>query len=913
MNPQEFPHAFDPLTVAQTLGVDATLGLSATEASDRLTLYGKNTLQSIRQRSAWRIFVEQFFSIIIALLAAAAIIAVVTGDMVEAVSIIVVLILNALVGFFTEWQAGRALDALHRQTHTTARVCRDGQEREISAEDLLPGDVVILNAGERVPADGRILTAANLFVEESALTGESTTVEKSTQAVAVDAPLAERHCMLYLGTTIATGRGVLLVTATGVNTELGRIGRLVADAPNEATPLEQKLNKLGRSLVYIVLVVAAVIFFAGWLHGESWWMMMEVAISLAVAAVPEAMPAVTTLILALGVLRMAREQAIVRRLPAVETLGSTTVICTDKTGTLTENRMTVREYFLANGKKIRLDDAQAFADAQANDAEKVPPANHLQACEAANFGDAVLLRALRVSALCNEASFVQEASGQLQTIGDPTETALLLAAHKLGMNLQSERREFVKMVEIPFDATSKRMITIHKNSFGESFAAMKGAPATVLQACANYAKDAAEIVPIDEATRKFFLQANEKMADEALRVLALAEKRFDNKEAIDAIVGSAVAQNQTDFTFLGFVGMIDPPRAEVPEAIRKAQAAGIRIVMMTGDQLNTAQAIARELHLSGDEELHALHARDLAGADHKSIARLARTVNVFARVSPEDKLRIVDALKRVGEIVAVTGDGVNDAPALKRADIGIVMGLRGTDVAKEAADIVLADDNFATIIKAIEGGRTVYANIIKFVHLMFSKNFGAVIVIFTAIIAGLPLPLLPLQILWMNLVTDAIPAFALAVEPASKGVMQKQPLALQTLLSRPFLILIGWQGFVLAAISLAAYIWALQVYGEGSHAQTIALFSLVSVQLGHMFNCRSRTHSAFTDLFINPFLWLAAIFVVLLQLAAVYIKPLARVLALTQPNAADWLVFGASFILPIVIVELAKLFARSRK
>ena len=882
-----FPYAVDVVTILQAHVVNPAVGLKADEVLTRRREFGANALQTIRQRSWVSILLDQFLSLIIALLAAAALIAWATGDTVEALAIAFVLVFNGLVGFATEWQAGRALDALRRQSRTTARVRRDGKELELDATDLVPGDVVILNAGDGVPADARLLEASNLRIEESALTGESATVEKNITPVSKDALLAERHAMLYLGTAVVAGRGVAIVTATGTDTELGKIGKLVASAPNETTPLKRRLDELGRRLVYAVLAIGAIVMLTGWWRGESLWLMAEVGISLAVAAIPEALPAVTTLILALGVLRMARQNAIVRRLPAVETLGSATIICTDKTGTLTENRMTVRDYFLASGEVVKLTPEMP-----------VPENNEL------------LTRALRISVLCNEASFNQQETDEAQTVGDPTETALLVAAHKTGMDIVQTRLDYPKLSEIPFAAVTKRMLTLHQTKEGVRLVALKGGPSAVLDICTQYAADGNNILPLDEAARKTFLVANEAMAERGLRVLALAEKRLNHNDEAEI----SDARMMEGYCFLGFVGMSDPPRAEVPAALASARQAGIRVVMLTGDQINTARAIAKELRLNGAAEPRALHARDLIGADHALLAQLADSTDVFARVSPEDKLNIVAALQQAHEIVAVTGDGVNDAPALKRADIGIAMGKRGTEVAKEAADMVLADDNFATIIKAVAGGRTIYANIIKFVHLMFSKNLAAVIAIFVAIVVGWPLPLLPLQILWLNLVTDIFPALALALEPSGAEVMQRPPRSSQAaLLSRPFVILILWQAVMLAAIILAGYAWALRTYGGGAHARTVALLTLVGVQLGHTFNCRSRTRSAFADLFSNPFLWLAAAIVMGLQLLAIYLPPLARVLATTPLTKADFVVTVIAISLPILIVEAAKFIAQRKR
>jgi Ca2+-transporting ATPase len=669
---------------------------------------------------------------------------------------------------------------------------------------------------------------------------------------------------------------------TGTNTELGRVGRLVASSIKERSPLETHLAKLGQRLVYIVLAIALVVMFAGWLRGDGLWMMVEVGISLAVAAVPEGLPAVTTLILALGVLRMARQRAIMRRLPAVETLGSTTVICADKTGTLTENRMTVREYYLSDGRMLQVDE---------------------DGCSVS--GDELLERALRIGVLCNEAAFRADGKADAITVGDPTETALLVVADALVLDVTHERALHPKLAEQPFHASTKRMTTLHRRLDGQHFAALKGAPGVVLEACSTYETSGSIVCPMRPEDRARFEAINERMADRALRVLALAVKHFDGE--VSSLSDETL---ESGYTFLGLVGMIDPPRPGVAEAIKHARIAGIRTVMLTGDQMNTGRAIARELGLGGDEP-RALHARELIGADQKQLAELARSTDVFARVSPEDKLRIVEALQQAGEVVAVTGDGVNDAPALKRANIGIAMGQRGTEVAKEAADMVLADDNFATIVRAVEGGRAIYANITKFVHMMFSHNLGEVLVIFTAIVAGFPLPLLPLQILWMNLVTDVFPALALAVEPASPDIMKQRPRdASRPLLSTRLLILISWQGMMIAAITLTAYIWALGLYGPGAHARTIALFALIGAQLGHMFNCRSRTRSAFTGLLRNPFIWIATAIVVGLQLLAVYVSPLARVLDTVEPSQTDWLVIVACSFAPIALVELTKVVTR---
>jgi Ca2+-transporting ATPase len=871
----ETAHSLPVDDVVERLRSSRESGLSSETARERLREKGANELARSEGMPAWRIFIGQFSSIVVWLLMAAAAVALFTDNLLESVAILVVLLLNAFFGFLIEWQAGRALDALRKATRSTSRVRRDGRESLIDSTEIVIGDLIVLSAGDRVPADARLIEAVRVRTDESTLTGESVAVEKSAEPTRDDVSLAERHSMIYLGSTVVSGRALAVVTATGNGTELGKVGQLLQETADTKTPLERRLAHLGKILVYIVLAIAVVVMAAGLLRGSNWWLMAEVSISLAVAAVPEGLPAVTTLILALGVLRMARRSAIVRHLAAVETLGSTTVICTDKTGTLTENRMTVVEIYLADDRYLDL--GNGSPDHSAAD-------------------DQLLLRLLRVAVLCNEAVYE---SKEKQFIGDPTETALLAAADEFGVEIACEQAKHRKVSEIPFDTSTKRMVTVFDD--GRHFISMvKGAPAVVIDA-SKYAAHGEELVTLNDDERKRLLETNEQMASRSLRVLAFAEKVLQGEHDDEPDLG---------YTFLGLIGMLDPPRPEAAAAVRDAHEAGIRVVMLTGDQVPTAQAIARDLGL-GSGDVFALHSRDLAEADPSKLAELARKALVFARVSPEDKLNIVKALQETGEIVAVTGDGVNDAPALKQADIGIAFGGRGTDVAKEAADIVLTNDNFSTIVAAIEGGRTIYANIVKFVHLMFSQNLGEIIVILGAIILNLPLPLLPLQILWINLVTDIFPALALALEPSGVATMSRPPRSpKETFLSGPFLLLISWQGVMLGTLSLGAYYWALGNYGEGSHARTVAMLSLIGVQLGHLFNCRSRTKSVFQRPFSNPFLFLAVGLVVGLQILAIYVSPLASILDLVRPSSIDLKIVTAVSLAPILIVETTKLIAR---
>lgn len=836
------PYARPAAVIVEELSVDSSRGLTDAEVLQRRERFGANVVIRDASRSLWIIAARQFYSVVIALLAAAAAIAFVTRDVAEGVAIIGVLLINAVVGFIVEWRSERALESLRIQVRTSARVLRDGMQSNIDAEDLVPGDVILLDPGAHIPADARLLKTMALRVEEAALTGESAPVTKSADAVPADAPLAERTSMVFLGTLATAGRARAVVTATGDATELGKIGRLVRDIELQPTPLEQRLASLGRTLVWIVLGIGTVVAIAGVLRGNPLWAMIEVGISLAVAAVPEGLPAVTTLILSVGVLRMARRHAIVRKLPAVETLGSTTVICTDKTGTLTMNQLTVRRI-------------------EATDSHEL----------------------LRIGALCSDAVIEHGA-----TVGDPTEVALVAAATDAGIDVAGLRRTHRKVLEVPFDPATRHMVTVHETAGGNRLLALKGAPSVVLKMCSD----------LSTARVSELSAMNKQLASTGLRILAFAKSSDDQNLS-------------SGFTFLGFAALADPPRPAAAEAIARAHDAGIRIVMLTGDQVETARAIASELRLSSGRPPVVVHARELADRSDAEVTRLARETDVFARITPEDKLRVVDALRNAGEIVAVTGDGVNDAPALRRADIGVAMGKSGTDAARATADLVLTDDNLGTVVTAIEEGRTIYANITKFVHLLFSHNLGEVLMVFTAIIAGLPLPLLPLQILWMNVVTDIFPAFALALEPPQPRRMHGRRRR-GDLLNRSFLLLIGWQGAMLAAIALAAYVWALHTWGEGAHARTIALSALVAVQLGHTFNCRSRVMPAGAGIFDNIHLWAAAATVIGLQALAVRFRPLARLLDLAPLSATDAVVLAICVLLPIVIVEIQKVFVRAQ-
>ena len=895
-------HTLSVTGVAEELRSDPVLGLSASEAARRLAQFGPNRLAEARGRSLVAILRVQFQNLMVLLLVAAAAIALALGENIEAVAILIVIVVNAAIGFLTEWKAEQALAALQKQSVPVAHVVRDGAEHQIPAADLVPGDLVILSAGIRVPADGRIAEAVRLQVDEASLTGESQAVGKQPDAVADrEAALGDRSCMAFMGTTVTDGRGRLLVSSTGARTELGKIGIMIEEAGNRETPLERKLDRLGRTLVGVVLALCAVIVLAGWLSGNDLLYMLEVGISLAIAAVPEGLPAVATMTLAIGMRRMSRMRALIRRLPAVETLGSVTVICTDKTGTLTRNEMTVQAIVL-DGRRLGVTGGGYAPSGEfvAPDGVRVEP-----------HSDPLLSLALRIGALCNDARIDRTGGGET-VLGDPTEAALLVAAEKAGMTSAGLQSDYPRIDEVPFDSRTKRMVTVHRTPAGSAVAFIKGAPGALLELSSSHLREGG-VEPLTEGDRERYLEGNRALAGASLRVLGLAYR--------DLPAGYSRADLDRDAVFVGLAGMIDPLRDEVKGAIATCHEAGIRTVMITGDQPPTAAEIGRQLGLDRDalgKPLAVVHARELEGLDAEGLDRVVSTAGVFARVSPTHKLQIVEALQRRGEIVAMTGDGVNDAPALKQADIGVAMGIKGTEVAKEAADMIVADDNFATLVSAVEQGRIIYANILKFIHYLFSCNFAEILTVFVAILVGWPLPLAALQILWLNMITDVFPALALALEPSAPDMMKRPPRdPKEGLVNRPFLVLIVWQGGMLSALTLIAFGLGLHWHGAEPdgvrRASTMAFLTLSFAQIFHAFNARSQHRSIFTSrLFANRWLWAAVLFCVLLQVAAISVPLLRRVLRTVPPTASEWAVIAACSLAPIAIVELVKVVTRQR-
>jgi Ca2+-transporting ATPase len=887
--------------VVQQLSASLEQGLTGAEAAARLTRYGPNALTEAKQRSAFAILLHQFRSLMIVLLVVASGVAFAVGEVIEGVAVVVVILLNAVIGFATEWKAGKALAGLRDQTIAVARVLRDGSERELPSKELVPGDVVLLEAGARVPADGRVVEQAELRVDESALTGESLPVDKSAEPVAdLQAPLGDRSSMVHLGTAVTGGRGTMLVTGTGARTEMGKIGTLMGEVDEQRTPLEGKLAQLSRALLIVVLVLCAVMVLIGWLRGNPLMLMVEVGVSLAIAAVPEGLLAVTTMTLAVGMQRMARMNALVRRLPAVEALGSTTVICSDKTGTLTRNEMTVRALDVA-GQRVEVTGTGYVPDGELK----------TQAGKVALEGaDSPLALALRIGALCNDAK-LERAGERLTVLGDPTEAALLVVAQKAGLQWDELDRSYPRVAEVPFSSETKRMVTVHRTPRGALVAYVKGSPASTLDASTQLLT-AEGVIPMTPEAQQHAREVNVELASAALRVLGLAYRDLPEGYGDDAL--------SRELTFVGCVGMIDPLRDEAKETVAICRAAGIRPVMITGDQPATAAEIARQLGLDVDmagKPSKTMHARELEGLDDAGWARVVTEASVFARVSPEHKLKIVEALQRQHQIVAMTGDGVNDAPALRKSDIGIAMGIRGTEVAKESSDMVITDDNFATIVRAVEQGRIIVHNILRFIHYLFSCNLAEIVTVFGAILLGLPLPLGVLEILWLNLVTDVFPAMALALEPSAPDVMKQPPRdPEEPLVSLRFGWLIVWQGLLLGGSTLAAFAVGLRWYGsEGEglhHAGTLAFMTLAFAQVFHAFNTRSRTRSAFSRLFSNGWLWGATLLCVALQVAAMTVPWLREVLQSTALTAADIGVIASGALLPVLVSEIVKLVQRWR-
>jgi len=886
------------LEAAAELETDLTTGLTHSTAAGRLEKYGPNELQAQQGPTVWQKILSQLKDFLILLLLGAAVISLFLGETSDAIVIFLVVVLNTVLGVVQELKAEKALSALEELTAPLAKVHREGQTREVAAKELVPGDLILLEAGDFVPADARLVTADSLQVNESALTGESVPVAKEAEFTAAeDLPLGDQKNMVFKGTIVTFGRGRALVTGTGMDTELGRIAGLLQTGPEEKTPLQKRLDSFGKQIGLLAIGVCLFIFLVGILRGNRFYEMFLVAVSLAVAAIPEGLPAIITIVLALGVQRMAGQKAIIRRLPAVETLGSATVICSDKTGTLTQNAMTVRRIvtgtadYAVTGEGLK-------AEGEFRQGE-VPVTVEEQP---------LLDLILKIGALCNDAEFLPE---EAQIIGDPTEGALVVAAAKAGMTRKELQATYPRTQEYPFDSVRKRMSTVHQGTLVPKLAGekgedrhwllVKGAPDLVLENCQWWlGEDGPQ--ELTAARKAELLKVNHQLATEALRVLAFAFRP-------DPPSGSPVEEVEKDLTFVGFMGMIDPPRPEAKAALQVCQEAGIAVKMITGDHRDTAVAIAEQLGLAGSTEA-VLVGAELEALDGAELAQRVDGVSVFARVSPEHKVRIVDALKQNGAIVAMTGDGVNDAPALKKADIGAAMGQTGTDVAKEAADMVLADDNFATIVRAVQEGRVIFENIKKTVYFLLSCNLGEIVTIFTAILLGWPVPLYPIQILWVNLVTDSLPALALGVDPPEGDIMKRPPLHPEEgLFDRKARMLLGVFGVFIAAVTLTAF--RLGLRESVPKGETMAFATLGLCQLVHAYNFRSLTTSLWRrGIFQNKQLVWASATSAFLHLIVFFTPWLRGIFRTELLPLNDWLIVCGLALTPLLMGEIWKLVAK---
>ena len=860
-----------PGEVLSELETDQTRGLTGQQARERLETHGPNALEGAKKESLVKRFLGQMKDPMILVLLAAAVLSLIsTGgeDWVEAVIILVIVVVNACISISQEDSAEKALEALQKMSAPLAKVFRDGEMTRLETAQLVPGDIIVLEAGDLVPADARILACANLKADESAMTGESVPVNKAAvDSLPEETVLGDRKNMVISSTVITNGRATCVVTATGMDTEVGRIAKMLTDQGDTTTPLQRKMGEISKTLSFVCLAVCAVMFGVGILYRHEILDMFMSAVSLAVAAIPEGLPAIVTIVLALGVQRMVKHNAIVKTLPAVETLGCAGVIGSDKTGTLTQNRMTVVEVW-SEGENGRRD-------------------------------------ALLIGSLCNDTVLTRGEDGKPRTAGDPTETAFVDAALKEGMDKNSLESQMPRTAELPFDSERKLMSTVHPVG-GRLRVMVKGAPDVLLGRCTHILSGAAP-ADMTAADARRVSDANAAMAERALRVLGCAYKD------IDALPGELSTQTlESGLTFVGLVGMIDPPRMEVKDAVAECYAAGIRPVMITGDHKLTAVAIAKELNIFRDGDL-AITGEDLDFMPQEMLEQDVEKFSVYARVSPEHKMRIVHAWQKRGMVVAMTGDGVNDAPALKAADIGCAMGITGTDVAKGAADMILTDDNFATIVEAVEQGRGIYSNIKKAIHYLLSCNIGEIITLFLATLFNFhQRPLVPVQLLWLNLVTDSLPALALGMEPVEHAVMQEKPRsAKEPLFNKAFSIRLAWQGVLVGLVTLGAYYLGEYILSDpnlaDASANTMAFATLTICQLFHAFDVRSEKQSIFhIGVLSNPSMNKAFVVGVVMQLAVLLIPPLMAVFHVCAMTPVMWLCVLGLSLLPTAVCEIVK-------
>jgi len=874
-------HQLNKEELLQTVNSSEQSGLSVETVNERLAEHGWNELAQKQKLSPITLFLNQFKDFMVIVLMGATLISGLLGEYLDAITILAILVINAVLGFIQEFRAERSLLALKELSAPTAKVLRDGKQHTVAAKELVIGDIVLLESGDRVPADIRFLEANNCYIEESALTGESIPVSKHESPLFEEnLPLGDQRNLGFMGTLVTRGTAKGVVVRTGMATEMGNIASLIQETEEMQTPLQHRLEQLGKILIAVAIALTIMVIVAGIMHGQPAYGMFLAGVSLAVAAIPEGLPAIVTVALALGVQRMIKRKAIVRKLPSVETLGCASVICSDKTGTLTQNKMTVTTLWLSDRTiDITGEGYEPVGTALENSREV--DVRH----------DGAIKRLLQISALCNNAKLEKQETvqrkgkamvGQEEWVlnGDPTEGALAVLAAKLGSPARLLEAQYSRSKEFPFDSERKLMSVVLEHQGGRLVAA-KGAPDVLLDQCTHILWQG-RVLSMTPALKAKAQSANEKMAQSALRVLAVAYRELGAHEQCDS-----PADAERNLIFVGLTGMIDPPRAEVKDAIATCRAAGIRTVMITGDHQLTAEAIAASLGIipRGGETMSG---KQLDVLSDEELDSRVENIYVFARVSPEHKLRIVRSLQRKGHVVAMTGDGVNDAPAIKAADIGIAMGINGTDVSKEASALILSDDNFSTIVAAIEEGRGIYENIRKFIRYLLASNVGEILVMFLAMMAGLPLPLVPIQILWVNLVTDGLPAMALGVDQAEDDLMKHKPRkAKENIFARR----LGWKiisrGILIGVCTLAAF-WLTLREGDLVRAQTVAFATLVMAQLIHVFDCRSSRSIFHRNLFQNKYLVFAVISSLVLMLGVMYIEALQPIFNTVALGLREW-------------------------
>lgn len=899
------------LTIQENIlkfNTSVNMGLSSKEAAHRLKIYGLNEIQQKIKDSPFKILIRQFTDLMIIILLACTAISFLLGDITEAFTIIAIVIINGVMGFIQEYRSEKSIEALKNMTSPSAIVIRDGKQKNINAADIVPGDVVLLQTGDKVPADGLLIEGARLQSDESILTGESVAVEKkASKVLPANSELHNNPNMVFMGTVITLGMGKMIVTHTGMSTEMGKIADMIQNVEDELTPLQKKLEHLGKFIVFVCIAICVAVFVIGVIRGEDIYSMFLSGVSLAVAAVPEGLPAIVTVALAIGVQNMVKKNALVRKLPAVETLGCASVICSDKTGTLTENKMTVRklyvggQYYYVSGSGYDKDGGffEEFGDYSAG-RNKICAASLPQPikmlleiavlCNNSDINKSYLKNNHSVIKLFEKRDYISSVSG------DPTEIALLVAALKADIKKEDMQSRYIRIDEIPFDSDRKCMSVICKTKTGESFVFTKGAADVVLEKCSKR-HTSNGVAVMTQSSRKRILDSNNIMGNEALRVLGFAFKKLDRQEKYDA------DDIENNLEFVGLMGMIDPPRDGVVDSIRKCKLAGITPVMITGDHQCTAKAIAKELGILEQHE-KVVSFDELDNMDDNELRQKCTDISVYARVSPRHKLRIVRALKDNGHIVAMTGDGVNDAPALKEADIGISMGISGTDVSKEASSMILADDNFSTIVKAIEEGRVIYNNIRKFIRYMLSCNIGEVLTMLIGIAAGLPIPLLPIQILWVNLVTDGLPAIALGFEPAEKDIMMFPPRGShEGIFSRGLAATIILRGVLIGIGTLTAFVSVMNYTGSIVMARTVSFATLCTMQLIYVFECKSERRSILEiPLFSNEILVWAVICSFAMLIAVLNVPVLQKVFKTATMGINEWaMVIGFSLLGPALM------------